>query len=45
MSPHGKPVHEKMMEGRWQKDKEKSKVSTSHTLASVHDQPHGAARG
>lgn len=36
MSPHGKPVHEDMMEGRWQKDKEESKVSTSHSLASVH---------
>lgn len=26
MSPHGKPVHEEMMEGRWQKDKEESTV-------------------
>lgn len=26
MSPHGKPVHEEMMEGGWQKDKEESKV-------------------
>lgn len=26
MSPHREPVHEEMMEGRWQKDKEESKV-------------------
>lgn len=26
MSPHREPVHEEMVEGRWQKDKEESKV-------------------